>query len=294
MSLLIVGYGYLGRRVAHWAAGRPGEIRALVRDPAAGSAAPFRGVDPVPGDLDHQDSLAALPTAGASVLYLAPPPDTGTCDPRMERFCRAAAGDRRPAKVVYISTTGVYGDCGGAWIDESTPPRPGTDRARRRLAAEQTLVSWGRKERVPVVILRVAGIYGPGRLPLAALGANRPVLDPADSPWTNRIHVDDLARVCLAALERGADGDLLNVCDGEPGTMTDYFFAVADAFGLPRPPLVSRAEAARLLSPAMLSYLDESRRLDCRCLRERLGVTLAYPALAAGLQACLKEESAPD
>jgi nucleoside-diphosphate-sugar epimerase len=292
MTLLILGYGYLGRRVAQLADQRYREILAVVRDAAKVRPLVGSGVTPVAADLDHIEFLATLPTAGAAVLYLAPPPETGRSDPRMERFCRSARGAKRPAKVVYVSTTGVYGDCGGAWIDESAPTRPGTDRAWRRLAAEQALIRWGRQEQVPVVILRVAGIYGPGRLPLEALRAGRPVLLPADAPWTNRIHVDDLARVCLAALERGADGDLFNVCDGEPGTMTDFFLAVADSCGLPRPPLVSRAEAARQLSPAMLSYLNESRRLDCRHLRDRLGVTLAYPTLEAGLRACRAAEQA--
>jgi nucleoside-diphosphate-sugar epimerase len=192
--------------------------------------------------------------------------------------------------VVYISTTGVYGDCGGAWVDETWPARPAVDRARRRWDAEQTLSRWSRHTGCELVVLRVAGIYGPGRLPLERIRQAVPMVREAESPYSNRIHVDDLATVCMAAMERGQPGAVYNACDGSPSTMTDYFLAVADAAGLPPPPLIPLAEAAGQISEAMLSYLAESRRLSNRRQSEDLGVVLRYPTLAQGLRAVCESE----
>lgn len=237
------------------------------------------------GDLDRPLSLAGLPVADAIVFYLAPPPDTGSGDPRMRTFLGTLRPDGPPARIVYISTSGVYGDRQGAWVSEDTPPAPTTDRARRRLDAETALLDWHRSSGVPVVILRVGGIYGPGRLPLERLRRGEPVVREEEAPYTNRIHADDLAYVCILAAQRGRPGAIYNVSDGKPTTMTDYFKKVADKYGLPRPPQISLAEARTRLSPAMLSYIEESRRLDTRRLREELGVELRYSNLAAGLAA---------
>jgi nucleoside-diphosphate-sugar epimerase len=136
-----------------------------------------------------------------------------------------------------------------------------------------------------VVILRVPGIYAHDRLPIRRLREGLPVLAEADSPFTNRIHADDLARVCIAAMKRGRPGAAYNVSDGHPTTMTDYFNRVADCLGLPRPPVVDRSTARQALSPSMLSFLEESKRLDNRRMREELGVELIYPDLVAGLAA---------
>lgn len=135
------------------------------------------------------------------------------------------------------------------------------------------------------MILRVAGIYGPGRLPIERIGRGLPLVREAEAPFSNRIHIDDLVQACIAAMERGNDGEVYNVCDGSPTTMTDYFFQVADAVGLPRPPVIPIAEMDDQLSAGMRSYMSESRRLDNRKLREELGVKLAYPTLEAGLAA---------
>jgi len=291
MKLTIIGCGYTGRRLALLARERGYPV-------AAGGRTDFpedlvrQGVETIRVDLDRPATLDVLPLAGRMVVYLAPPPAAGQVDPRMERFC-AAARRNPPCKVVYVSTTGVYGDCAGALVKEDRPPHPQTDRSRRRLAAETALRKWGRETGTATVVLRVAGIYGPGRLPLAALRSGRAMPRPADAPFSNRIHVDDLAAVCLAAAERAAGGTLYNVSDGQHGTMTDYFLAVADAFELPRPPLIAMADAERLLSPAMVSYLRESRRIDNRRLLEELNVELAYPTLEAGLRACQETSSPP-
>jgi nucleoside-diphosphate-sugar epimerase len=217
------------------------------------------------------------------VYYLAPPPGGGVIDPRVRVLTDAIAEGNEPQKIIYMSTSGVYGDCGGALVDEETPAAPGTPRGKRRLDAEQWFLGWGKKRNVPVVILRVSAIYGPGRLPIPHIESGNPVLRESDSPLSNRIHADDLATVCLAAGERGEGGEIFNVSDGECTSMTHYFNAVADAFGLLRPPQVTRVEAGRVMNPLLLSYFSESRCLDNTRMRERLKVTLRYPNLHEGL-----------
>lgn len=283
--VLIAGCGDIGRRTARLWRARGAAVSGLARSPGSAARLTRQGIVPVPGDLDDPGTLRGLPTRGALVYYFAPPPAEGVIDPRARAFADALPGRDAPEKLVCMSTTAVYGDLGGGWATEETPAAPATDRGRRRLDAENVLLAWGRERRVPVVILRVAGIYGPGRLPVEAIRRGTPVLDEADAPYTNRIHAEDLARVCVAAADRGRGGRIYNVSDGIPGTITEYFYAVADRLGLPRPPAVGLAEAGQVLSPALLSYLSESRRLDCRRMREELGVALLYPTLAEGLAA---------
>jgi len=240
----------------------------------------------VTGDLDQPSSLQTLSTRSALLYYFAPPPGEANIDPRMKALLDSIQPGEGPTKIVYISTSGVYGDCHGGWVTEQSPVNPRTARAKARLAAETLLLKWGRQTATPIVILRVGGIYGPGRLPIEHIEEGLPVLRIAESPYTNRIHADDLARICMAAALHG-EADIYNVSDGEPSTMTDYFNAVADLLNLPRPPQITMAEAQWKLSPAMLSYLTESRRMDNRRMIEELGVTLLYPNLQAGLAASI-------
>ena len=293
-NVLIVGCGDVGVRVARLVQAGGGMVSALVRTGAGAERLRSFDIMTVPGDLDDPVSLANLPTAEKLVFYLAPPPGGGLHDTRMRNFCAAIGAGQVPAKVVYVSTSGVYGNCGGAWVTEATPVNPQTSRAQRRLDAETVLREWARPLGVMVVILRVTGIYGPGRLPLARLQQGHPVLREAESPPTNRIHADDLATVCLAAAAKGEDGDVFNVSDGQPGTMSQYFNVAADLLGLPRPPQVTMAEAQQVMTPLMLSYLTETRRMDnCRML-ERLGVKLRYPDLNSGLENVVAQLDQPN
>lgn len=282
--MLIIGCGDIGRRVAALCQTEGAQVHALSRGAAHAAELRARAITVHEGDLDRPDNLPALPSAGALLFYFAPPPAEGDGEPRLHGFLRHIAA-APPARLIYISTSGVYGDCQGARVTEDTPPRPTTTRARRRLAAERLLREWERDSGVPVMVLRVGGIYGPGRLPLARLRQGTPVLREADCGYTNRIHADDLAAVCVAAAHRGAAGGLYNVCDGRPSTMTDYFNRVADRYGLPRPPQVDLAEARARLSAEMMSYLDESRRMDNGRMLRELGVRLRYPSLDEGLAA---------
>ncbi|PLX77329.1 MAG: NAD(P)-dependent oxidoreductase [Desulfuromonas sp.] len=288
-QILIVGYGDIGRRVALLAGQAGFSIIAASRSVELKDEEESKFLQPVAANLDRLGTLPQLPTKEALVLYLAPPPSTGTTDPRVKNFCNSIYNDELPQKIVYISTSGVYGDCDGELVDETRPPNPQADRSRRRLDAEETFRSWGKKHRVPVVTLRVAGIYGPGRLPLQRIKKRVPLLRHEESPYSNRIHANDLARTCLAALQKGTDGAIYNVCDGEESSMTDYFLAIAEVFELPPPPMLSMDEARDRLSPEMLSYLRESRRLDNRRMLEKLGVELRYPDLRSGLRAIRKQ-----
>jgi len=289
-AVFIAGCGDVGVRVAKLWAARGAAVAALARSGESADRLTRLGIVPVRGDLDDPASLRGIPSRGAFLYYFAPPPEGRETDPRARAFLAALPPGEEPARAVYMSTTAVYGDNAGAWVTEETPAAPATARGKRRLDAERAFLVWGRERGVPVVILRVAGIYGPGRLPVEAVRRGAPVVREGEAPWTNRIHADDLAAVCVAAMERGRDRAVYNVADGRPGTITQYYNAAADLLGLPRPPAVSMEEARRAMGPGMLSYLSESRRLDARRMREELGVALRYPDLAAGLPSCLGKE----
>lgn len=249
------------------------------------------GIHALQGDLDHPANLPEIPSKQALIYYFAPPPPQGNHDSRLANFL--ATLTQTPRKIVYISTSGVYGDCKGAWVDETTPPAPRTDRAKRRLDAEQRLLAYQQQTSVPVVILRVGGIYGPGRLPLDRIRQGAPVLRDEDSlSYTNRIHSEDLALISIAAADKGNAGEIFNVSDGQPGTMAQYFNSVARVFGLPAPPTLSMIEARGRFSAEMLSYLDESRRLHNHKMLRELGILLKYPDLQIGLKSCLETHKA--
>lgn len=281
---LIIGCGDIGVRLARILQQESLRVYGMSRSEESAARLQTFEIEPVMANLDDQDSLAQLPAAGKVVFYLAPPPGGGPVDGRMRKFCKALAADNLPEKILYVSTSGVYGDCGGEWVTEETPLNPQTSRAQRRVDAESTLLAWGKEYGVPVVILRVTGIYGPGRLPLARVQQGHPVLSEQESPPTNRIHADDLAVVCARAMAEAADGDIFNVSDGQPGTMTQFFNAVSDLLGLPRLPQVDMAEAKKVMNPMMLSYLTETRRMGNQKMVEQLGITLMYPDLESGLK----------
>ena len=234
-------------------------------------------------DLDRPETLGALQGADA-VLHCAPPPRTGTVDTRTTHLLDALAKGRiLPARIVYVSTSGVYGDCGGARVDESRAVRPQTDRARRRVDAERQLALWCSGRGVGLVILRTPGIYAADRLPLERLRAGTPVLRTEDDVYTNHIHADDLAAVLVRALEDAAPAGTYNASDDSAIRMGDWFDLVAERAGLPRPPRIARAEAPGRIPPESLSFMSESRRLANRRMKEGLGVHLRYPTVFEGL-----------
>lgn len=285
-NAFIIGCGDIGQRTAKLCMAQHGAVGALVRSMERAQPLDHLGIALIQGDLDEGASLAHLPLKNTLLFYFAPPPNHGTADPRLRNILTAITPENRPTKIVYISTTGVYGDCQGAWVTEDTPTHPRNERGMRRLDAEMALRHWQHGTNVPVVILRVPGIYGPGRLPIERIKQGLPVVREEEAPYSNRIHADDLARICIAAAQHGRAGQVYNVSDGNPSSMTDYFNKTADLLNLPRPPAVSMAEARLCLTPGMLSFLEESRRIDNRKMHAELGVTLLYPTLDTGLPAC--------
>jgi nucleoside-diphosphate-sugar epimerase len=267
--LLIAGYGDIARRAVP-ALGSRFEVAILSRSSGM--------------DLDHPESLIALKPADA-VLHTAPPPQTGEIDTRTANLL-AALESRRilPTRFVYISTSGVYGDCSGALVDESRAVNPRSPRARRRVDAEQRLALWCNQHRIALVVLRAPGIYAADRLPLERLRAGTPVLRDADDVYTNHIHADDLAGCCLRALEEEAPAGICNASDDSHLKMGEWFDLLADRAGLPRPPRIARSEAATRIPPELLSFMSESRRLDNTRLKRTLGVRLRYPTVQDGLK----------
>lgn len=274
----------MGRRLALRLRDSGELVTAVVRSAESLERLQAEKIETLRADLD--EPLAALPSAHSRAFYLAPPPPRGSQDPRMARFIASLARGGQPTRIVYVSTTGVYGDCHGEWVGEERPVAPQVERALRRWDAEQQLRAWSDQTGGELIILRVAGIYGPGKLPLERLRLGTPMVAEQDSPWTNRIHVDDLVGVLIAAMERAPNGALYNVSDGHPGNMSNYFNRVADHAGLPRPPSIALADAEGRLSAGLLSYLHESRRLSNRKMLDELGIELRYPSLDTGLPAC--------
>jgi len=289
--LLIIGCGDIARRALPWLV-KHYRVYAAVRSAARAGELRALGVTPLLADLDRPRSLRRLAGIGELVLHFAPPPDRGERDGRTRALLGALAQAKiLPQRLVYISTSGVYGDCGGARVAEERPLRPQTPRARRRADAEARLRRFGRRTRVNVAILRAPGIYAADRLPLPRLRQGLPLLGEREDIYTNHIHADDLAAIACRALARARPGRAYNASDESSLKMGEYFDLVADRFGLPRAPRLARAEVERRLSPAMLSFMGESRLLVNRRIKRELGVRLDYPDVATTL-AGMNEEIA--
>jgi nucleoside-diphosphate-sugar epimerase len=282
--ILIVGCGDIGQRVASRLQASGSPVVGIVRSVASAAELATLALPAQVLDLDRDAD--GLPAA-EQLFWFAPPPATGNGDPRLRRGLEAMR-KAVPRRVVYLSTSGVYGDCDGRWIDEDEPLDPRSDRGRRRLDAEQALAEFAQQTGCEAVTLRVPGIYGPGRLPIERLRRGLPVVQESECPWTNRIHADDLADVAIAAMNRGRPGTAYNVADGHPTTMTDYFSRCARLLGMPEPRRIPLAEARKELTPALLSFLEESKRLLNTRMRQDLQIVLRYPDLAAGLASCLE------
>ena len=285
--LLIVGCGDVGLRVLRLLRGR-WRVLALTSSPGRCAELREAGATPVLGNLDDATSLGRLAGLADAVLHLAPPPSTGRSDPRTARLLQALARRRRPACLVYASTTGVYGDAGGAWVAETRPTAPATDRACRRTDAEARVRWAGRALGLRVSLLRIPGIYAldrDGGDPRDRVRRGQPVLNGDEDGYTNHIHADDLARACVLALWRGKPQRNLNVVDDTQLKMGDYFDFAADLYGLPRPPRIARDAAGDQLPMVLLSFMSESRRLHNRRMKDELRLWLRYPTVAEGLGA---------
>ena len=286
--VLIVGCGDVGLRAAQ--AMPSVRVLALTSSPERRAALRAHGIVPLVGNLDEPATLRRLAGLGHRVLHLAPPPNDRPNprqqDPRTRALTQALARRGRPAALVYGSTSGVYGDCAGALIDETQPVQPATARAMRRVDAEQALRWYGLAHHVPVSIVRIPGIYAPDReggTPRERLLRATPVLRPEDDVYTNHIHATDLARACVAALWRGRPQRVYHASDDTELKMGDYFDLAADLYGLQRPPRIPREGAEQHLSLMVLSFMNESRRLRNQRMKQELRLRLRYPTVREGL-----------
>jgi len=287
-DFVIAGCGYVGERLAR---ALPGRTVALVRSEVRARKLAAAGIETERVDFDAFADGPGLSAAAAGrvLFYLAPPPGDAPADPRLRALLEALPGI--PSRIVYMSTTGVYGDTSGASVDESSPVDPATDRARARLDAERAVREWAAAHGSEWVVLRVPGIYGPGRLPLERIRRGTPAIRESEAGPGNRIHVDDLVRVCVAAGTVPAAADrTYNVGDGNHASTTEYFRTVARLAGLAPPPEVSREEARQGMSPLAWSFLGDSRRVDTSRLERELGVEIRYRDLEEGVRASLEKE----
>jgi len=284
-AITIIGCGDIGQRVAKRCQQQSMPVRGMVMTADSAKSLKQQGIEPIRANLDEPETLNSISYSGHTVFYFAPPPRLGNQDTRMANWLASMQSDDLPEKVVLISTTAVYGDTEGNWISEQSPLNPGTERGLRRLDAERRLFDWAQENSLEAVILRVPGIYGPGRLPRDRIEKGLPVLNESECGYTNRIHSEDLAMICMVAAETAASGEIYNVTDGHPGTMTDWFNQVADFLSLPRPPQISMQQAEQEMSAGMLSYLKESRRIDNSKMLKELNVKLQYETINKGIAA---------
>lgn len=286
-SVTIVGCGYVGKRLAKLLQREGRSVAGLVRSAASVSALEAEGIPAATIDLDRSHG----PHTGESeyFIYMVPPPPAGDTDPRVRLWLDSLADI--PRRIVYLSTTAVYGDRAGAVVTENSATHPTSERGLRRLDAERALLEYGARTASSIRILRVPGIYGPGRLPLARISEGQPIPAPSATGPGNRIHVDDLAGVCLSALRYEGPREIFNVGDGENASMGEYFLRVARLAGLPPPPQLPLAELLERVSPAMRGFLTESRQVDVSLMLGELGYQPKYVDLDSGIAASLNEEA---
>ncbi|MBU0689344.1 MAG: SDR family oxidoreductase [Gammaproteobacteria bacterium] len=259
-------------------------IYALLRDPKKSSDWRAGGVAPLVADLDDRKSLARISGLADVVIHLAPPLAGGSHDTRTAHLLAALSQGKLPRRFIYISTSGVYGDCGGDEVSETHRLAPHTARAQLRVSAEQQVRNWASRNGVRASILRVPGIYAAERLPLERLRSGAAAIVTAEDSYTNHIHADDLARIIVAALRRGKSNRVYHAVDDDEMKMGDYFDLVADAYGLPRPPRLTRDAVRRAVSAGMWSFMAESRRLSNVRMKRELKVKLFYPTVADALK----------
>lgn len=280
---VVAGCGYTGTRIAAKLASGRSRVFTLT----ANSRVPLQDVESAHIDLDASQPPVVLTEDSASVIYLVPPPSQGVKDTRIRNFLMNVIG-KVPRKFVLISTTGVYGDSQGAWVDENAPVNPRTDRARRRLDSELFTTDWARQNHVNLVILRVGAIYGPDRVPLERLRQGITLPPASSSGFLNRVHVDDLTAICVAAMRSNAEG-IFNVSDGQPLKMIEYMNLVAEIFGLPKVFESSNPSDLESHSSSLRQYLGESRKIDNRRVLHEFSIELRYPTARQGLEASFRE-----
>lgn len=307
--ILIAGCGDIAMRVARLL-GPNSQLYGLVRNPAYLAKLRESGIVPLIGDLDDRHSLQRVAGLAKTVLHFAPPPaaerapsapvaasgrkrQTAMTDSRTRNLLATLSSGKLPQRLIYISTSGVYGDCKGEVVYETRPTGALNTRAKLRVDAENQIRRWARRNGVHASILRVPGIYAADRLPVERLKKGTPAIIEAEDGYTNHIHADDLARIVIAALHHARPNRIYHTVDDSQMKMGAYFDAVAKAFDLPLAPRVTRAEAQSVLSPMLLSFMNESRRLSNKRMKQELKVVMRYPTVAHALEEISLEEIRP-
>ncbi len=291
-NLLIAGCGDVALRTIPLLRGHY-RLYALVRNPAKSSRLRSLGVTSILGDLDDRNSLSRIAGLVNVVLHFAPPTTTPPMtrggreglplDTRTRHLLSALSCGTLPRQLIYISTSGVYGDCDGNVVSETRSVNPQNSRTQLRVSAENQIRAWAKHHQVNASILRVPGIYSAERLPLERLRAGSPVIMAEQDSYSNHIHADDLARIVVAALRRARPNRVYHAVDDDEIKMGDYFDVIADAFNLPRPPRLSRTDVQRAVSPVMWSFMNESRRLTNARMKRELKVALRHPTVDEAL-----------
>ena len=285
--LLIVGFGDVGKRFAARYASRF-NLSVVSRTKTGESPSWTRSINWLSADLDEPRTLQRLAGLSEGVVYLAPPNSSGHTDMRIRNFLRSiTSGLRIPQRLVYMSTTGVYGDCMGEHVSETRAVNPQTDRARRRIDAEAQVRAWSQSTGCTSIILRVPGIYASNRLPLNRLMKSLPTLRADEDSFSNHIHADDLAQIVFLALFRGKGGRIYNCIDDSRIKIGDYFDLVADRASLPRPRRLTKSEAKDVLPEMLWSFVNESRLVLNDRMKKELKVRLRYPTVLDGVPASL-------
>ncbi|VAW83163.1 Nucleoside-diphosphate-sugar epimerases [hydrothermal vent metagenome] len=286
----IVGFGYIGELIAQAALREKQEVKALIRSENKIQQLEQLGIAFTIADLDQHTGQQLPINHLSDVFYTTPPQPDGETDTRLRYFLSLL--DEPPASLIYISTSGVYGDYQGAWVTEDDPLKSTSPRSLQRIDAENTLLEWhAQHPETHLVILRSAGIYGPHRLPVDRLKRQAPLVKQDElHAYLNLIHGEDLSRICRRATSRCKSGEKYNVSDGSPTTMVDYLNHVAEQLELPQAPLVSLAEAHKTISPSMMKYLSESKRLSNKKLLSTLQEDLLYPNYIEGVKQAAREK----
>ncbi len=290
--VLIIGCGDIALRTIPLLRGHY-SLYALVRDPSYRKRLRAMGVTPILGDLDDRHSLQRIAGIAEIALHFAPPPSKDRIDTRTRHLLAALSQGTLPTQLIYISTSGVYGDCAGSVVSETRALNPQTARAQLRVDAENQIRTWAKRNQVHASILRVPGIYAAERLPLERIRAAAPAIVAQQDSYSNHIHADDLARIVMAALRRARPNRVYHTVDDDEMKMGDYFDAIADAYHLQRPPRLPRIEVQRVVSPMMWSFMNESRRLSNARMKRELKVKLSYPTVIDLLTAVSKCKTEP-
>ena len=285
--VIVAGSGYAGKRISAAFASNGKTVIALTRS----SVVHQRGICEVNIDLDQLDCESIAVDKRWLAYYLVPPNPQQSEDARIRNFLRSALNGK-PGKLILISTTGVYGNCGGRWVNEQTAVNPQTDRAKRRADVEQYAQQWARQANADLAVLRVAGIYGPKRVVLERIRQGLKLPPRSESGYSNRIHIDDLVDICIAAANPQVSG-IYNVSDGMPLRMIDFMNLAAEIWGLPPVQETSDAKSLGALSETMKDYLRESRKIDNTKVLRDTGIKLRYSDPRAGLAACRRDSTEP-